>query len=53
MPNEVMSNDEPQGRALTEPPRPLPPRERHPWLAIVIAGLAGLAAIALVALYVT
>lgn len=52
MQNEATSDDKPAGRSLTEPPRPLPPRERHPWLAIVVAGLAGLVAIALAAFYV-
>lgn len=52
MQNEAMSDDEPAGRALTEPPRPLPPRERHPWLAIAVAGIVGLVAIALAAFYV-
>ncbi len=49
---ERLLDDEPtRGRALTEPPRPLPRAGTGAgWLAIAIAGLLGIAAIAMVAL---
>ena len=47
-------DDEPaRGRALTEPPRPLPRvKAGAGWLAIAMAGVLGIAAIAAVALMV-
>jgi hypothetical protein len=55
MPDDLRNDDEAVGRALTQPPGPLPPPARGPtgWLPIALAGLIGLAAIATVAMFVT